>query len=267
VADVYSVRLTFSSIANYSVSLVLRDASTIRPLHFSVPIEVHSCPPLYEALEDGTCGCPIGSVLTSSDGAMTCEACEAPTSAFPGSDACNVCARFFFKQNASRTASAANCRPCPTGVHCTHGTTMETLSLKSGYWRASSATSQTWPCKSSGLWSPCAGGIHPSGYCSSGYDGPLCEVCTPGNGSRYFDTDKAICSDCTDVASRAIVGYCVLLSLLIATVGLASVVYWRPGRYRNVLLKAIARFQRLWRLAGMRSKVKILVGFVQVTLA
>eukprot|EP00966_Prymnesium_polylepis_P314667 7271017-Prymnesium_polylepis.1 len=47
---------------------------------------------------------------------MACEACETPTSASPGSDACSVCARFFFKENVSRDASAANCRPCPTGL-------------------------------------------------------------------------------------------------------------------------------------------------------
>ncbi|CAN0423513.1 unnamed protein product, partial [Ascophyllum nodosum] len=56
--------------------------------------------------------------------------------------------------------------------------TLETLVLEPGYWRATNTSRQVLACFNDHA---CLGGLtsHP-GYCSPGYEGPYCAVCSEG---------------------------------------------------------------------------------------
>ena len=131
----------------------------------------------------------------------------------------------------------------------------------------STATMQIWRCKSSGGWSPCKGGADAGnagdGYCAGGYRGPRCELCD-GAEARYFDKVDAACHDCSHVAIRAVI-LCSVLALLLATIGSVAVVNQAGccAHTRKILLRRTRWLRRTWVWAGMRFKVKSIVGFYQ----
>jgi hypothetical protein len=155
------------------------------------------------------------------------------------------------------------------GVQCAPDTTTATLNLSVGFWRHSNQTLEICRCKHSGDWSPCSGGAHArydgDGYCKDGYHGPRCELCEH---SEYFDEDDARCYPCDNVAAQStIVASCAIVLLLIAFS--ASTVVERLERSAScpALVRRIRSTQNVWRLAGMRCKLKALVGFYQCVAA
>ncbi|CAN0378106.1 unnamed protein product [Ascophyllum nodosum] len=74
--------------------------------------------------------------------------------------------------------------------------TLETLVLEAGYWRATKTSRQVLACFNKDA---CDGGLTGDpNYCSAGYEGPYCAVCSQGYAASlsYYG-----CSECSDVSS------------------------------------------------------------------
>ena len=100
-------------------------------------------------------------------------------------------------------ASADLCKLCPANADCSaFNTTLESLGVPRGYWRASSLTTELHECVASNHCSrsgkgehssrrlnasASSGGAHGEG-CDAGHTGPLCEWCT--SETEYFSRAK-----------------------------------------------------------------------------
>eukprot|EP00966_Prymnesium_polylepis_P062156 1442362-Prymnesium_polylepis.1 len=211
--------------------------------------------------------CPEGE-YQSSPAADTCKRCSVGHDSLDGSAACAFCASGYYRPRAD--SPVAECRACDAldGVSCGRNSTIATLSLAQGYWRHSTATIQTHRCRADGAWSPCRGGLGAGndgdGYCEDGYRGPRCELCDGPAYSRHFDKLSASCNDCGDVSARSTVVACTVFVLLLAGVGLIATIHSLEGSARcGALVRWISGALAVWRAAGMRYKVKALVGFYQ----
>jgi hypothetical protein len=126
-----------------------------------------------------------------------------------------------------------------------------------------------WRCKHSGDWSPCSGGVDAGAkgdsYCADGYRGPRCELCDGPAYTRYFDKLEARCHDCGNVTARSIAAMCCAVLLLLSVFGLNAATHERRGSAgcAAATLRCIQSVQRVWQTAGMRFKLKVLVGFYQ----
>ena len=181
---------------------------------------------------------------------------------------CTICAEDYFRPTAH--SSAALCSTCDVipGVNCSTNTTVATLALVAGYWRHSTATTKTHRCKLDGSWSPCRGGAEAGfegdGYCAADYRGPRCELCDEPGHTRYFDKLDARCHDCGDVTARTAALSAALLFLLLAYFAANSANYRiKESPTCNVLLNGLRGATAVWREAGMRFKIKTMVGFYQ----
>jgi len=198
-------------------------------------------------------------------GADACKRCEVGQDSLDGSAACTFCASGYYRPRAD--SPAVECRPCSTlrGITCGPNSTVATLELEEGYWRHSIIATRTYRCKADGAWTPCIGGANASdkgdGYCADGYRGPRCEVCDGPAYSKHFDTLSASCKDCGNVTTRTVIVACSVLLVLLAGFGLAAMIRRLDGA--ATMLRGIRKAQVLWRAAGMRYKIKSLVGFYQ----
>ena len=187
---------------------------------------------------------------------------------------CDRCAKDYFRQRAD--SPLTECKLCSTaahGVSCGSNTTVATFNLTSGYWRHSVLTMETWRCKSNGDWTPCRGGADAGtdgdGYCQPGYRGPRCEICAGPAYSKYFDKLDFRCRDCDHITIQALVALATLLALASGLAGAAATTkrYRWCVESREKALALMHKGQKLWRKAGMRYKVKALVGVYQCVAA
>ena len=78
--------------------------------------------------------------------------------------------------------------------------TLETLFLKKGFWRATETGLAILECP---IVNSCEGGSEFSkdgeSYCSKGHQGVLCAVC---DGEYFFDSERNICRKCNDVSKN-----------------------------------------------------------------
>ena len=156
------------------------------------------------------------------------------------------------------------------GISCPSNVTIETFVLDRFYWRHSPMALETWRCKSSDDWTPCLGGTAAGndgdGYCDNttdgGYHGPRCELCRQS--SRFFDRVTKRCKECSEVTiSASIVGGCMMFVLIVAS-GVVTTLIRRNAAVGDALRHTICTLQKLWSRAGMRYKVKLIVGLYQV---
>eukprot|EP00966_Prymnesium_polylepis_P334085 7389481-Prymnesium_polylepis.2 len=199
---------------------------------------------------------------------LACIECDASRFSVNGSAACELCATNYFRPQAN--SSAVECSTCNDiqGVTCALDTTTPTLKLDAGYWRHSAATTQTHRCKLSGNWTPCAGGVEVGvegdAYCATGYRGPRCELCDGPAYTMHFDKQEAICHGCDDIAVRTAAVSAAVLFLPLAYVGIDTMAQRAKGSTAcEMMLKGVHGAQAIWRAAGMRYKLKALVGFYQ----
>eukprot|EP00966_Prymnesium_polylepis_P225132 5206905-Prymnesium_polylepis.1 len=126
-------------------------------------------------------------------------------------------------------------------------------------------TLQIWRCKWDGDWSPCRGGYNAggegAGFCAEGHNGPRCEVCS---GHSYFGKLDARCHGCGDVKLRTVILISAGLLLLLAWFGgtTATRLLMR-GSSCDVAVRTIENTVLIWQKAGMRYKIKALIGFYQ----
>ena len=204
-------------------------------------------------------------------GEASCVACQTGRDSLAGSSQCNFCAEGYYRQNTMSPASS--CEGCGAiqGVVCGTDAVITTFLLTAGHWRHANTSMEIWRCKfASGGWSPCYGGddagFEGNGYCAPGYRGPRCEVCdSPDDNSEYFDELDAKCHNCGDVTTNASALFATLFIILLAAMGgTASVTRVRGcTRHCNSLRRGIRWTQKVWWRAGMRYKVKAMVGLYQ----
>lgn len=153
---------------------------------------------------------------TSSD---ACQPCPARSSTpFPGAISRGQCRCFrdFYAELLPASVDDFRCRTC-TGFQCPHaGTTLATIALEPGRWRASARTTSIVSCaQGANGTSPCQGGDSAtSGYCAERHSGTKCEVCLPG---EYFSDHRAACTACPAASSTvAILAWLMLIGAAIA---------------------------------------------------
>ncbi|CAN0334630.1 unnamed protein product, partial [Scytosiphon promiscuus] len=76
--------------------------------------------------------------------------------------------------------------------------TLETLSIRSGYWRAVPSSDVILACHNP---SACVGGqTGAADFCAVGYEGPYCAVCSEG----YAESLSYTCKSCSDPTATVI---------------------------------------------------------------
>jgi hypothetical protein len=105
-----------------------------------------------------------------------------------------------------------------------------------------------------------------------GYEGPRCELCTGPKRSRFFNKLSARCQECKGTANRSVLVLCSVVLLLVL-----SVLFFlissreRASKLSKKTLKKLIRWyskgRKLYQKAGMRCKVKALVGVYQCVAA
>ena len=226
---------------------------------------------------EGVCICDNGFELDESSAVHTCIRCEIgqdsrrTTRNASGSGGCTMCAEQYYRPHAHLPAT--ECMPCDSiyGVSCSSNTSINTLGLNEGFWRHSGNTLQIHRCRFSGSWTPCRGGTSPGyhgdGYCERGHHGVRCERCGERNGTneempQFFDKLNARCQTCEDSVVKG--GVVLGVFAFAVVLGIAIVV---AARLRCFWAKAIMRQLRrvhiIWQSAGMRYKIKLLIGAYQ----
>ncbi|CAM9289996.1 unnamed protein product, partial [Hapterophycus canaliculatus] len=131
-------------------------------------------------------------------------------------------------------------------------TTLATLSIDPGYWRATASSEDVLPCYHADA---CLGGVTGSaGYCLEGYQGPYCSVCSDG----YAQELNFTCRKCSDGASSVVI--MTALGAVAVYVGIAVVSYVMSG---DVESRTGGPAGRLLRNVPLQS-VKIIIAAWQI---
>ena len=197
------------------------------------------CPPGYLFVEsDGDDGisrcekCPTGEFKTEIDLQKVCLKCTAEygnnytgiylsTTLESGSTSpidCG-CAEGSYLSELSELCdvSAPCCVPCPEGSICDgFGTTVRSLQLEEGYWRAREYSNLIVLCsEKTGHEDSCRGGSNTTnfgaGTCLDGHTGPYCDVCGTG---WALDKDSGECFECNDEVHDVAVAVVVVVFIL-----------------------------------------------------
>ena len=207
-----------------------------------------------------------------------CRRCEQSTSSVPGATSCDVCAEGYF----APLDASGECVPCVEWASCGFNTSTATLQVNDGWWRHSLMTVDAHKCERERGYSPCAGGGLANeplpgdgdGYCHADHRGPRCELCRDRDGAKYyFDRYTARCKECPSGRSRAILAIALATMAMVCIFGAlaAGVALLESSRQLNSktypraqqALSAGRRSFEFCKRAGMRSKLKILIGTYQ----
>jgi len=167
------------------------------------------------------------------------------------------------------------CKDCPRNANCSAGTTLESILLPAGYWRASPSSTVLYECGRFGggdeaRKTRCAGGPEAGGngdgYCATSFTGPECQLC---NASNHYLLGGDTCEECPSDA--AIVGNIVALFVgLFVSCAIAAWVYSTTSLRRKPCIGPLLRFAdravAVFATFGLTPKLKILLGFYQVAL-
>ena len=264
------------------------------------------CSPGTFAAQAGRSECESCLPGTSSDqGSDACDACEAgryaanagqglcvpcphPLSSANGSTTCSFCMDDYYLQDTFSDpggifrSPTKYCKPCPPHADCPDGTTLETLVVLPGYWRASFSSAVLTACRAFGGGdrageARCAGNergakqasrrLEAAGsneYCASDFKGPECQLCVAEN---HYLVNGVKCDKCLSVGGAAgrIAG--IVLSLCVAC-GLAAYCYsrtdWREKSCVGPPLRFADRTVVYYVGMGLTAKMKILFSFWQV---
>ena len=221
--------------------------------------------------------CEPGTYARQSNG--ECVPCPHPFSSGARSTECDICIsanrskreRGFYLDS---TKTSADCKPCPPLADCSaFNTSLETLFVQPGHWRASPISDKLAKCRklggdnNSGT-ERCAGGdsteANGNGLCNPRFKGPECQLCSADD--RYLvDGHKCEKCDKSAVAAGRLIG--LAFGILIACGLLATAFSMRSWRKQRLVGPPLRFADRAvdWCLAiGLMAKVKILLGFYQV---
>jgi hypothetical protein len=185
---------------------------------------------------------------------------------------CNV---GFYDANDRR--DGVNCSRCVAGTVCaTAGTSLSSLNIQRGYWRASPASTDVRRCPDAGencvsagcddSSSGCHGGVESSSYCAPTLEGPLCRLCKNATDGVYYSpadgSREAACKPCGSLVGTATslgvayvagAAFALLVLLLLVRKCLKYVLRKLDG-----LNSHAARYRAA---AKPETKLKIIVGF------
>jgi len=237
-----------------------------------------------------TCAmCPAN--MYSRNGSFQCAQCSlaAGEGSEPGAGGC-VCAAGFY--DATPGEDAPSCKSCDVaGVRsCPMGTTIATLPVKRGWWRATPSSDDVEECDHR---DDCSGGAATGdGLCRHATQGPLCRICEKGYyaGSRAMDGSKRSlgCTECNGdtLPARHVRLLCVFLGVLafLALMGACAMRYRRAHVMRilavghrllketkgkldplQVSLEGTDYKSKVWNY--VRPKIKSVVAFCQICAA
>jgi len=175
------------------------------------------------------------------------------------------------------------CKACPPNAACPDNTTLSSLVLPPGFWRASPSSAVLTECRLFGGDAKagktrCAGSEPRGGasrrrrmeeagsdaYCAPGFTGPECELCAAEN---HYLADGVECKECAPRgASAALIAGIVFV--LCSACGLAAWAYsetgWRKKAYIGPILRFADRAVYWYVGVGLTAKLKILFGFYQI---
>ena len=223
----------------------------------------------------------------SNPGQGKCIPCPHPLSSASGSVTCSVCKEGFYLLDSSADpggnrdthsdlsgSPTEHCKPCPPDANCSDfNTTLETIRIPRGHWRASGSSLVLYPCRSLGGGDSssekrCVGGTTAggNGYCDTQFTGPECQLCSESN---LYLVDGEECKECASLAAAASRFTGVILGVIIAC-GILAWAYrmqsWRQRRFIGPPLRFTDRLIH-WSVAiGLQAKLKILFGFYQARL-
>jgi len=199
--------------------------------------------------------CPAGFVAESS-GLSVCTACVSPTYATAGSKNCSICVSGYVlvpqdvldARDDFDDDEPPMCQECPLwkgrdkSAECTTiidgvqtGVKLETLEIEPGYFRISADSftdAEIRPCPMHK--EACQGGTNfttlGGAYCSKGYEGPYCDVCSE---DYYKDTATMTCKTCEESSQSPS-----LIIFLIVLAGVLILITCRmmaKGKLENLL--------------------------------
>ena len=137
------------------------------------------------------------------DGSQVCLDCLGNYWSSKESANCTLCVKnYFYHPNPADDKSVDDpndhCVPCSDKTKCPENgeSTLETLTLKSGYWRIAATSTEIYECRKKNA---CVGGPNftdgGAGYCEHGYIGPLCDVCDK---NFFYDVGSDECLECDE---------------------------------------------------------------------
>ncbi|EGB07107.1 hypothetical protein AURANDRAFT_65159 [Aureococcus anophagefferens] len=144
-----------------------------------------------------------GFGASAASGATSCERCPANTFAGPGAFVCSPCllGEGFASDGGSANCSicldgfyadGGSCVPCLDDAACPRGTTLATVDVVRGFWRADAASTTVVAC---GAAADCRGGAAAGdASCGPNVRGRLCEACDPG---KWRDDVSGSCRNCS----------------------------------------------------------------------
>lgn len=214
-----------------------------------------------------------------------CIPCPHPLSTEHGSVTCSICKEGYYLRDSNYSESgiflapSEHCKPCPPHAECPHNTTLETLRVPHGYWRASSLSAVLSECRNFGgdgetrcTGSKSGEGSSASGrriqedtaYCGPDFKGPECQLCVA---DKQYLADGDACEACVDIRTAA--GRIAALGLGICVAcGFVAWAYsmqgWRQKPYIGPPLRLADRTVHNFFEAGLVPKMKILLGFYQI---
>ncbi|KAL1498456.1 hypothetical protein AB1Y20_013781 [Prymnesium parvum] len=209
--------------------------------------------------------CPPGQ-FQSETGKATCDVCPARWNSSVGASRCDFCGRGYFLE---RLREGAQCSDCLPQTDCPYNSTLESLVLRTGYWRASKTSKKIYTCdRGKDGSSSCVGGSNVGrdgqGYCLVNHTGARCLGCTQEKGV-YYSGDVAQCIECPAIVSRL----ALFLAPSIPLLAVLALLYWMQfSPLKTSLLKSFSKALRrfvLWLTSkDLMVKVKHVVGFYQV---
>ena len=152
-----------------------------------------------DALKRGPAASPLLTVTPREKDARRCASCEPPTWSVGDALHCDSCTRDYFLD------ASGSCEKCHhvKGVEpCdAEGVTVETLALRSGYWRSSTDSLRTAACD---FVDNCPGGRGGGdGLCAGESRGPKCALCRAGFvAAGSPDGESLGCEPCGGAAGR-----------------------------------------------------------------
>ena len=227
--------------------------------------------------------CEEGTYAARPEG--ECIPCPHPLGSAAMSTECSICIDGFYLKDPSTSPSVVHaspsmhCTECTGGVVCAANTTLASLGVPPGYWRASAFTEQIYKCDDPNTCSPDHG--VPSGrrrrslaatntdetgeYCSEGHTGPLCKVCVDKD--EYLVDGR--CKECPRTVTRlGIVTGSVFGAVLLAA--LCFVATLRDRWCRDIATACKGRLKHLGYRTGVlpmtevQAKLKTLISFYQI---
>jgi len=223
--------------------------------------------------------CPAGTY--SSDPTSPCIPCPNLLSSSIGSPTCSMCAEDYYLQGSSAdllTNPSEHCKRCPPRADCSApNTTLESLGVPPGYWRASLLTARLYRCDDSDTCDGSSGSSKAPAvgrslkdsikdadrYCAAGHGGPRCELCLEQG--HYFSAERDRCVACPDSATRfAIIGVAAVGAVIVLAV--VSAVSADDSPLRVPAFSRIARRLSLMRATtGIQAKAKVVISFYQIS--